>query len=106
MPVTRAAAATADAAGRVYAAVAAGKGDEEVRRVIGECRNEQQRKAAVNATDPSNEETPLAAAHRLQGGDLIGALLEAGAERASSSGTRRRWSRASHMDWSRACARC
>jgi ankyrin repeat protein len=48
--------------------------------VIGKCGNEQQRKAAVNATDPSNEEMPLQAAHRLQRGDLVGALLEAGAD--------------------------
>jgi ankyrin repeat protein len=70
----------ADASDRVYAAVASGKSDEEVPRVIAECGNEQQRKAAVNATDRSNDETPLAAAHRLQRGDLIGALLEAGAD--------------------------
>jgi hypothetical protein len=65
---------------RVYAAVAAGESDEEVRSVIAECGNEQQREMAVNATDPSHDETPLAAAHRLGHGDLVGALLEAGAD--------------------------
>ena len=41
----RALVSAADAAGRIYAAVASGKGDEEVRRAIAECGNEQQRKA-------------------------------------------------------------
>jgi hypothetical protein len=79
MPVTRAAAA-AGAAASVYAAVAAGESDEEVRRVIAECGDEQQRTAAVNHKGQNSNETPLAAAHRLRRGDLVGALLEAGAD--------------------------
>jgi hypothetical protein len=70
---------------RVYAAVSAGKSDEEVRRVIGECANEQQRKAAVNHKGQNNDQTPLAAAHRLRRGDLVGALLEAGADASALS---------------------
>jgi len=65
--------------GRVYRAVAAGESAEEVRRIIDQCArvDEQRRAAAVNWG--IGEETPLRAAHRQRRGDLVGALVEAGA---------------------------
>jgi ankyrin repeat protein len=83
MPVTRAAAAAAAATdnfARVHRAVAAGESAEEVRRLIAEYADEQMRVQAVNMKSQNNNETPLATAHRLQRGNLVGALLEAGAD--------------------------
>jgi hypothetical protein len=64
---------------RVYRAVAAGESDEEVRRVIDDVSqgDGQRRQAAANW--PVSNETPLQAAHRQRRGDLVGALVEAGA---------------------------
>jgi ankyrin repeat protein len=66
---------------RVYRAVKAGKNESEVRHVI-ESIDEPQREAAVNKAgrrENGEEETPLVAAFRLNRGDLLGLLLEAGA---------------------------
>jgi ankyrin repeat protein len=62
---------------RLYAAVSNGASAEELRRVIEECAqgDEQRRAQAVN-----HSETPLQAAHRQKRGDLVGALVEAGAD--------------------------
>jgi len=77
---TGAAAAEDECSGRVYCAVAAGESAEEVRRVIELCAqgDEQRRAQAVN--HKGVEESPLQAAHRQRRGDLVGALVEAGAD--------------------------
>jgi hypothetical protein len=61
----------------VYRAVASGQSEEQVRRLIRQCRSQKRREAAVNAR--IDGETALQAAHRLARGDLVGALLENGA---------------------------
>jgi hypothetical protein len=79
--------------GRVHRAVAAGLSEVEVRRAIIDCAqgSAERRVAAVNQArrleveDALNQkrlidETPLRAAHRLGRGDLVGVLLEAGAD--------------------------
>jgi hypothetical protein len=65
---------------RVHRAVAAGESDEELRRVIEDCAqgDDQRRKAAANRA--VGEETPPQAVHRQRRGDLVGALVEAGAD--------------------------
>jgi ankyrin repeat protein len=72
----------AAAAGSVHAAVAAGKSREEVRLVIDGFSQGDEQRLAVNqpAGQDDNKETPLKAAHRLGRGDLVGLLLEAGAD--------------------------
>jgi hypothetical protein len=74
---------------RVHRAVAAGLSEVEVRRAIIDCAqgSVERRVAAVNqagrvgveGAEP-HDETPLQAAHRLQRGDLVVILLEAGAD--------------------------
>jgi ankyrin repeat protein len=59
---------------RVYAAVAAGEPAERVGRMLAEASSPAKRKAAANG------ETPLQAAHRLRRGDLVAAILLAGAD--------------------------
>jgi alanyl-tRNA synthetase len=67
---------------RVYRAVAAGESAEQVLRVIEEVAqgSDETRALAVNKKGEESDETPLAAAHRLRRGDLVGALVEAGAD--------------------------
>jgi len=72
----------------VYRAVAAGESADDVRRAIESSRAvapgssaQQQRAAAVNHAEQTGE-TPLQAAHRQRRGDLVGLLLENGAETA------------------------
>jgi hypothetical protein len=63
---------------RVYRAVAAGKSAEQVLRVIEEVAQGSDER---RATAVGHSETPLAAAHRLRRGDLVGALVrQAGAD--------------------------
>jgi ankyrin repeat protein len=73
----------------VYRAVSAGESEQEVRRLIEACAvgsatrldARKRRAAAVNrSSSEGSGETPLQAAHRLNRGDLVGALLEHGAE--------------------------
>jgi hypothetical protein len=66
--------------GCVHRAAAAGKSAEEVSRLIELCAQGDKKRRAVNETGRNNSESPLQAAHRLQRGDLVGALLEAGAD--------------------------
>jgi len=71
----------ADDFSRVYHAVASGASKAELRRVIEECAqgDDQRRAQAVNHSSTATE-TPLQAAHRQKRGDLVGALVEAGAD--------------------------
>jgi len=67
----------------VYASVAAGQSAKEVCRSIDACAPpgvEQRRAEAVNERGGKNNQTPLQIAHRLRRGDLVGPLLEEGAE--------------------------
>jgi len=76
-------AAEDECSGRVYCAVAAGESAEEVHRVIDLCAqgDEQRRVQDVNQNGGEDtDETPLQAAHRQERGDLVGALVEAGAD--------------------------
>jgi len=70
-----------DGLSRVYHAVASGASKAELRRVIEECAqgDDQRRAQAVNHSSTATE-TPLQAAHRQRRGDLVGALVEAGAD--------------------------
>jgi len=65
----------------VYNAVSSGASEEELRRVIEECAqgDNRRRVQAVNHSSTATE-TPLQAAHRQKRGDLVGALVEAGAD--------------------------
>jgi hypothetical protein len=77
-----ASAAAKNFGGRVHAAVAAGESAERVRRAIDECArpgDEQGRALAVNEAG-EGDEFPLVAAGRLRRGDLVGLLLEEGAD--------------------------
>jgi len=67
---------------RVCLAVAAGATQAEVRRAIIESAagSFERRAVAVNRAAGPGGETPLSAAHRLRRGDLVGLLLEAGAD--------------------------
>jgi len=67
----------ADDVSPVYNAVSSGASEAELRRVIEECAqgDDRRRVQAVNRGD-----TPLQAAHRQKRGDLVGALVEAGAD--------------------------
>jgi ankyrin repeat protein len=65
---------------RVYRAVAAGESAKHVRRAIEEvAQGSDETRALVVNQKGEGDETPLAAAHCLGRGDLVGALVEAGA---------------------------
>ena len=71
--------------GLVHADVRAGKSAEEVRRAIDACAppgDERRRALAVNEAVKTRwgDETPLLGAHRMGRGDLVGLLLEDGAD--------------------------
>jgi len=85
----------ADDVSPVYNAVSSGASEAELRRVIEECAqgDDRRRVQAVNHSSTATEtplqavnhsstatETPLQAAHRQKRGDLVGALVEAGAD--------------------------
>jgi len=85
---------------RLYLAVAEGRSAEEVRGLIEACarsswfRRDRARRSAINRAEPNERnngrgEAPLQAAHSLQRGDLVGLLLEHGAEAAALSLDRR-----------------
>jgi ankyrin repeat protein len=99
-------ASSSDPARELYRAVAAGCTADELRAAIEACAppgpsssttttNDRARRmaAAVNSVELNGRdgrgETPLQAAHRMQRGDLVGPLLEAGADAASLSIHRR-----------------
>jgi len=89
--------AAPDAPSRLYRAVAQGRSAAEVRAAIEACappgpvtRSSRSRlAAALNRIEPSSNKTALQAAHRLRRGDLVGLLLEFGADAAALSSTRR-----------------